>query len=246
MLARIWKQIVVAVGVVLAALIAGANLASSLFGLAQVAANPTAKLTEVQQVFIWLTSTPWWVPTAIMVGLAAWLIYITRPVIAPAGEIGDQTPDPPRKGAADDWKLKPPAALYQLTMPELFNLAQDSRDVRGIAKMQKPIKIAERLYDSLKNGHMRSWGQQSNFYPPTVGHPRPPISAIPASFWNNNTIEELEAGCGRHNIQKSGEWECVSLPDPSRFDRAKAECYWNIIFERDEARKAFPPRQPYY
>ena len=146
----------------------------------------------------------------------------------------------------DAWKAKPPSSNYQISMPDLFKAALDSIDVYKFANKDKPRIIAEKLYDALKNGHMRSWGQQSNFYPPSISHPRPAIKAITHSFWDNNTIEELEAAAGRHMIAQSAGWDSITLPDTSRFDRSKAECFWNLVFERDEVRRTFPRREGYY
>jgi hypothetical protein len=83
MLKTYWQRVVAIVGLVFFGAFSLLNSASNVFGVIQFASNPEAKLSEAQQVFAWLMTTPWWVPTLITVAFAGWLFYITRPTRIP-------------------------------------------------------------------------------------------------------------------------------------------------------------------
>lgn len=139
----------------------------------------------------------------------------------------------------------PPPPLHPISIVEVLKAAGEwSKQLTEPNDGKTVQRVADRVYDALRSGQVKSWGQLSNFYPPIVAPHRPALAFIEPKFWNDNTIEVLERAAGRAAYPSAGEsepWDSISAPDPNRFERSRTPCYWNIVFDSGDVRKKWPP-----
>jgi hypothetical protein len=135
--------------------------------------------------------------------------------------------------------------LRTLTVPELMKHVGtyfDSRQDRS-AGLKVVRQTIEEIYDALRSGHLKSWGHRSDVYPPHTVGPHGPRSYIESSFWSANSIEELDLVAVGKTVNPERMWETVTVPDPLRFSRRElAPCYWNVVFDTDDARFKWPTK----
>lgn len=127
----ILKRLAAIVGTILFGGLTLVNVASNTFGVFQFVADPQSKMTEVQKVFVWLLSTPWWVPGTLMAGFAAWLMYITRPAPIPVG---------PAAGAVPQ-KVKPPIPAPRPVSPQFPILNPPAPPPRQLSAYEVETKL---------------------------------------------------------------------------------------------------------
>jgi hypothetical protein len=165
--------------------------------------------------------------------MVIWVMFITQPREVPLAV----SASPPQKNESADPSEPVEDPIHPMPIEDLM-----LRVIQYGARFQKAASrsdFAVMIYDALRAGKLRCWGRQSYQYPPPEVYPPPLRKFIDPVFWQRNTIEDIDDWVQQGPPLDRRKTSPISKPDDAH-DRARATCYWQIVFDPKQARKLWP------
>ena len=186
----------------------------------------------VADLYAWLARpappvfTHWIVKTVIAISLTvAWLTFFW-PDIKPWLRFG---------GKGRDDETEP---VHTLSLYEIIRIVGAAR-TKGGRGSSSDIIVA--IYDRLRDGSLKAWGRRTRGFPEKPEMPWPKRQLVPASFWEDNAIEELDYWLEKAHFMHHDPTRTVTRP--TRGIRSFAPHYWDLAFKATDAYDCWPSPQ---
>ncbi|MBS0523828.1 MAG: hypothetical protein JSS04_09345 [Proteobacteria bacterium] len=190
MVGPLLKRIAVIVGIAFAGALTLLNWANNILGAVQIAADPKAKLSEMQQAVAFILSVPWYYPAGCMVALTIWLMYITLPgaipVAVPTGATSATPSVEPTTAAPDPNGLVTLPAVHDYfpaeksRLSELLTAISEEVNNKGLQIVRAPW---------LRTVQIDRNGAQLDQFTSEIDATRKAVEELAKQIWTHTILE---------------------------------------------------------